>query len=57
MGQPILVGHHSEKGDRRYREKIHNTFGKSFEKKDKAKYYADKAESIENNNDIFLGYY
>jgi len=53
MGQPILVGHHSEKGDRRYREKIHNTFGKSFEKRDKAKYYADKAESIENNNAIF----
>jgi hypothetical protein len=53
MGQPILVGHHSEKGDRRYREKIHNTFGKSFEKKNKAKYYADKAESIENNNAIF----
>lgn len=25
MGQPILVGHHSEKRDRNYRNKIHNT--------------------------------
>jgi len=46
MGQPILVGHHSEKGHRRYRGKIHDKFGKSFEKRDKAEYYADKAESI-----------
>jgi Domain of unknown function (DUF3560) len=53
FGQPILVGHHSEKGDRRYRGKIHDTFGKSFEKRDKAEYYTDKAESIESNNAIF----
>ncbi|MCC3151437.1 DUF3560 domain-containing protein, partial [Bifidobacterium bifidum] len=30
FGQPILVGHHSEKRDRNYRGKIHNTFGKAF---------------------------
>ena len=30
FGQPILVGHHSEGRDRRYRERIHNTFGKAF---------------------------
>jgi hypothetical protein len=53
FGQPILVGHHSEKGDRRYRQKIHNTFGKSFEKRGKAEYYEAKAESIEGNNAIF----
>lgn len=53
LGQPILVGHHSERGDRRYRDKIHNTYGKAFEKMDKAKYYEDKAESIENNDAIF----
>jgi hypothetical protein len=53
FGQPILVGHHSEKRDRNYRNKIHNTFGKSFEAQDKAQYYEDKAATIENNNAIF----
>lgn len=28
MGQPILVGHYSEGRDRRYRAKIHDTFGR-----------------------------
>lgn len=53
FGQPILVGHHSEQRDRNYRNKIHNTFGKSFEAQDKAAYYERKAEAIENNNAIF----
>ncbi len=53
FGQPILVGHHSEKRDRNFRKKIHNTFGQSFEAADKAKYYENKAETIENNNAIF----
>lgn len=52
FGQPILVGHHSEKADRRYRDKIHNTYGKAFEASDKAKYYEGKAESIESNQAI-----
>jgi hypothetical protein len=52
-GQPILIGHHSEKGDRRYREKMHNTFRKGIESSHKAEYYADKAESIASNNAIF----
>lgn len=53
FGQPILVGHHSEKRDRNFRKKIHNTFGKSFEAQDKAKHYDQKAETIENNTAIF----
>lgn len=52
LGQPILVGHHSEKRDRSYRNKIHNTYGKAFEKMDKAKYYQQKAEIIEGNTAI-----
>lgn len=52
FGQPILVGHHSEKSDRRYRDKIHNTFGKSFEAAEKADYYDEKAKNIENNTAI-----
>ena len=46
FGQPILVGHYSEGRDRRYRERIHNTFGKAFATMDKADYYAQKAASV-----------
>lgn len=53
MGQPILIGHHSERRDRNYREKIHNTMGRSVEASNKAGYYADRAESIKNNEAIF----
>jgi len=53
MGQPILIGHHSERRDRNYRDKIHNKFGKSFEKSERADYYKDKAKTIEQNNAIF----
>lgn len=31
MGQPIMIGHHSERRDRNYREKIHNGFRRGFE--------------------------
>jgi len=53
FGQPILVGHHSEKRDRNFRNKIHNKFGQSFQAQDKAKHYARKAETIENSEAIF----
>jgi len=53
MGQPILVGHHSEKRDRNYWDKIWNTMGKSVEAGKKAEYYAQKAETIKNNDAIF----
>lgn len=46
FGQPILVGHHSEKRDRNYRDRIHNTFGKAFALQDKAKHYEQKAASV-----------
>jgi hypothetical protein len=46
FGQPYLVGHHSEKRDRNYRDRIHNTFGKAFAAQDKAQHYKDKAASV-----------
>ena len=46
FGQPILVGHHSEKRDRNYRDRIHNTYGKAFALQDKAKHYEQKAASV-----------
>jgi hypothetical protein len=52
MGQPILVGHHSEKRDRRFRKRMWNIMGKSVAANDKAKYYEEKAEAIESNRSI-----
>lgn len=46
LGQPILVGHYSEKRDRNYRERIENTFSKGFKTMEKAEYYEDKAASV-----------
>lgn len=45
MGQPILVGHHSEKRHRRDIEKINNQMSKAVELSSKAEYYSDKAET------------
>jgi Domain of unknown function (DUF3560) len=52
MGQPILVGHHSEKRDRRFRRRLWDLMGKSVAANDKAKYYEEKAEAIESNQSI-----
>lgn len=46
FGQPILIGHHSEKRDRGFRNRIHNTYERGFEALDKSKYYAGKAASV-----------
>lgn len=44
-GQPILVGHHSEKAHRGLLNKHDNTMRKGFELEKKAEYYADRASS------------
>ncbi len=46
FGQPILVGHHSERGDRRYRERIQQGYEESFELQKKAEHYAEKAAAV-----------
>ena len=46
FGQPILIGHHSERGDRRYRERIQQGYEKSFELQKKAEHYVEKAASV-----------
>lgn len=45
LGQPILVGHHSEGRDRNYRGKVQRTFEKSVEASRRAEEYAHKAEA------------
>lgn len=52
LGQPILVGHHSEKRHRKHVEKIHNAMSKSVEADRKAAYYKERAESLLNGTAI-----
>lgn len=53
FGQPILVGHYSERRDRRYRARIENKHRKGYELHQKAQYYQDRAEAMRNNTAIF----
>ena len=53
FGQPIMIGHHSEKKDRSYREKIESSFKKSFEEAKKSEYWKNKVTSTESNTNIY----
>ena len=46
FGQPILVGHHSEKRDRNYRARIGKKMDAAVNAQQKADYYAEKAKSV-----------
>src|SRR5690349_10091932 len=52
FGQPILVGHHSEGRDRRFRGKIHKDFGKAFELQGEAEALRRRAAAAEKNDAI-----
>lgn len=57
MGQPILVGHHSEKRHRRDIEKSWNALGKSVELQEKAEGYENRAaywEKLANKIDLSM---
>lgn len=47
FGQPILVGHHSERGDRNYRGRIDRTYERGFESAKKAESMNSRAGTIE----------
>ncbi|MDE7243666.1 MAG: DUF3560 domain-containing protein [Oscillospiraceae bacterium] len=51
-GQPILIGHHSEKRHRRDLDKIDRNMRKSVEADEKASYYASRAEAAASNTAI-----
>lgn len=53
FGQPILIGHHSEGRDRRFRSRMRGAMDKSVEASKKADYYEAKVTAIENNIAIF----
>lgn len=52
MGQPILVGHHSEKRDRSYRARIDTNYRKGYEAGEKAKHLDDRADAAESNRSV-----
>ncbi len=52
MGQPIIVRHHSEKRHRNDLKRIDNEMRKSIQESEKADYYRNKLDSIDNNNAI-----
>lgn len=52
LGQPILVGHHSEKRHRAHLKTIHGHMDKSIEHGRKADYYRGKLTSMDNNQAI-----
>lgn len=51
MGQPILVGHHSERGARRDQQRMDDTMRRSIAEDDKAGYWADRAAAAEKYQD------
>lgn len=53
FGQPIHVGHHSERSDRNYRARIEAKHRKGYELHQKAAYYAGKAAATENDSAIY----
>ena len=52
-GQPILVGHHSERKHRNVLDRSWNALGQSVKLSVKAEYYRRKAEAAENNDAIY----
>lgn len=51
-GQPILVGHHSERGHRKLLERSDRKMAQSVAASEKADYYEHKAEAAESNTAI-----
>ena len=52
LGQPILVGHHSEKGHRATLKRADNAMRRASEESSKAKHYQRKADAAESNRAI-----
>lgn len=52
-GQPILIGHHSERKHRKLIERAHNDIKKSIEMDNKSNFYSNRAENAENSKVIY----
>lgn len=54
FGQPILVGHHSERADRRYRGRIDSHMDHAVEERHKAEHHAEVADTLEKRLDSVI---
>lgn len=52
LGQPIIVGHHSERGHRADLKRIHGHYQAAYEEDSRAKYWEQRAEAAESNSAI-----
>jgi len=52
-GQPIIIGHHSERKARKLHERAWQDIGKSIEEDKKSKYYKDKIKTIDESKVIY----
>ena len=52
-GQPIIIGHHSERKARKLHKQAEYDIRKSIELSDKSDYYESKARHVENSNAIY----
>ncbi len=52
-GQPIIIGHHSEKKARRLHERASEDIRKAIEADNKSQYYLDKIQTVDNNKTIY----
>lgn len=52
-GQPIIIGHHSERKARKLHRQAEYDIRKSIELSDKSEYYEAKARHVENSNAIY----
>jgi frataxin-like iron-binding protein CyaY len=52
LGQPILIGHHSEKKHRAAVKKMRSAMEKSVDSREKSAYYQEKVEKAEKNKSI-----
>lgn len=53
FGQPILIGHHSERRDRNYRARACGKIERAAKLQEKAEYYRGKAQAAACNDSIF----
>ena len=54
MGQPILIGHHSEKRHRRDIKRMQNLGTKAYQSADESKSLSERADSVEDSSSISI---
>jgi len=53
MGEPVKIGHHSERRHRRLLERAERDFARAMELRKKAEYYRQRAEAVKRNKAVY----